>query len=126
MAAEYPGLLLLSRNEALRAYAELALLERGYPVAYFDSAREGLFWLLDHTPKAILLDEDLDVDPFAVAARIRHVKRLKEVPLAVLISPSERLRITAEVVRVLPLEKPLSREKLFRFLRLSPQQGELG
>ncbi|WP_243095312.1 response regulator [Thermus thalpophilus] len=116
MAAEYPGLLLLSRNEALRAYVELVLAETGIPVRYFDSAKEGLFWLLDHTPRAILLDEDLDVDPFAAAVRIRHVKRLKEVPLAVLISPSEKLRTTAEVVRVLPITKPLNREKLARFL----------
>jgi len=126
VATEYPGLLLLSRNEALRAYVELVLSESGLPLRYFDSAKEGLFWLLDHTPKAILLDEDLDVDPFAVAARIRHVRRLKGVPLAVLISPSDRLRTTAEVVRVAPLEKPLSREKLFQLVGGSPQEGEVG
>ena len=120
MAAEYPGLLLLSRNEALRAYTELVLAERGIPVRYFDSAREGLFWLVENTPRHILLDEDLDVDPFAVAARIRHVKRLRTVPLAVLISPTEKLRTTAEVVRVKAIEKPLTREKLFRFLGLPP------
>jgi DNA-binding response OmpR family regulator len=126
VAADYPGVLLLSRNEALRAYVEMALLGTDIPLRYFDLAREGLFWLLDHTPRAILLDEDLDLDAFAVAARIRHVKRLKEVPVAVLISPSEKQRTTAEVVRVVPLEKPLSREKLLRFLRLSPEQGEVG
>jgi len=120
VAAEYPGLLLLSRNEALRAYTELVLTERGIPVRYFDSAREGLFWLVENTPRHILLDEDLDVDPFAVAARIRHVKRLRTVPLAVLISPTEKLRTTAEVVRVVALEKPLTREKLYRFLGLPP------
>ncbi|TBH21742.1 response regulator [Thermus thermamylovorans] len=123
MAADYPGLLLLSRNEALRAYIDLVLSERGLPLRYFDSAREGLFWLLDHTPRYILLDEELDVDPFAAAARIKHVKRLKAIPLAVLIAPSEKLRTTAEVVRVVPLEKPLTREKLFRFLGMG---GELG
>lgn len=120
MAADYPGLLLLSRNEALRAYVELLLSERSIPVRHFDLAREGLFWLLEHTPRYILLDEDLDVDPFAAATRIRHVKRLKEVPLAVLIGPSEKLRTTAEVVRVVALEKPLTREKLLRFLGLNP------
>ncbi|SDE54736.1 hypothetical protein SAMN04488243_103120 [Thermus arciformis] len=119
MAADYPGLLLLSRNEALRAYVELVLSEKGIPLRAFDLAREGLFWLLDNTPRHILVDEDLDVDPFAVATRIRHVRRLKEVPLAVLISPQEKLRATAEVVRVTPIEKPLTREKLFRFLGLS-------
>jgi DNA-binding response OmpR family regulator len=119
VAAEYPGLLLLSRNEALRAYTELVLAERGIPVRYFDSAREGLFWLVENTPRHILLDEDLDVDPFAVAARIRHVKRLRTVPLAVLISPTEKLRTTAEVVRVVALEKPLTRGKLYRFLGLA-------
>ncbi|MGC8904305.1 response regulator [Thermus sp.] len=117
MAADYPGLLLLSRNQALRAYVELVLSERGVPVQAFDLAREGLFWL--NTPRHILLDEDLDVDAFAVAARIRHVRRLKEVPLAILISPQEKLRTTAEVVRVTPIEKPLTREKLFRFMGLS-------
>ncbi|WP_117236753.1 response regulator [Thermus sediminis] len=121
MAAEYPGLLLLSRSEALRAYVELLLSERGVPVRYFDAAREGLFWLVDNTPSFILVDEDLDVDPFAVASRIRHVKRLKLVPLAVLISPKENLRTTAEVVRVTPIEKPLTRERLFRFLGAAPE-----
>jgi DNA-binding response OmpR family regulator len=118
VAAEYPGLLLLSRNEALRAYVDLVLSERGIPVRHFDSAKEGLFWLVDNTPRHILLDEDLDLDPFSVANRIRHVKRLKSVPIAVLISPSEKLRTTAEVVRVTAIEKPLTREKLFRFLGL--------
>ncbi|WP_448570004.1 response regulator [Thermus sp.] len=120
MAAEFPGFLLLSRNEALRAYVDLVLSERGLPLRYFDSAKEGLFWLLDNTPRYILLDQDLDLDPFAVAARIRHVKRLKNVPVAVLISPSEKLRTTAEVVRVTALEKPLNREKLFVFLGIPP------
>lgn len=116
MAAEYPGLLFLSRNEALRAYVDLILLERGIPMRHFDLAREALFWLWEHTPRHILLDEDLD--PFAVASRIRHVRRLKPVPVAVLISPSEKHRTTAEVVRVLPIEKPLTREKLLGFLAL--------
>ncbi|GAB5602158.1 transcriptional regulator [Thermus sp. FJN-A] len=119
MAADYPGLLLLSRNEALRAYVDLILSERGIPVRHFNLAREGLFWLLDHTPSHVLLDEDLDVDPFSAAARIRHVKRLKHVPVGILIAPSEKMRTTAEVVRVTPIEKPLTREKLFRFLGLS-------
>uniref|UniRef100_A0A831XP36 Response regulator n=2 Tax=Thermus islandicus TaxID=540988 RepID=A0A831XP36_9DEIN len=118
MAAEYPGLLLLSRNEALRAYVDLVLSERGIPMRHFDLAREALFWLWEHTPRHILLDEDLDLDPFAVASRIRHVRRLKPVPVAVLISPSERHRTTAEVIRVLPIEKPLTREKLLGFLAL--------
>uniref|UniRef100_A0A7C5VK78 Response regulator n=1 Tax=Thermus caliditerrae TaxID=1330700 RepID=A0A7C5VK78_9DEIN len=123
MAADYPGLLLLSRNEALRAYVDLVLSDRNIPVRHFDLAREGLFWLVDHTPRYILLDEDLDVDPFSVASRIRHVRRLKEVPLAVLISPSERLRTTAEVVRVSPIEKPLTREKLLRFLGFNSEDS---
>ena len=118
MATDYPGLLLLSRNEALRAYVDLVLSERDVPVRHFNLAREGLFWLLDHTPRYVLLDQDLDVDPFAVAARIRHVRRLKEVPLAVLIEPTEKLRTTAEVVRVMAIEKPLTRDKLFRLLGL--------
>jgi hypothetical protein len=37
----------------------------------------------------------------------------------VLISPTEKLRTTAEVVRVVALEKPLTREKLYRFLGLA-------
>ncbi|WP_018461672.1 hypothetical protein [Thermus oshimai] len=117
MAALSDALLFMSRNEALRAYLELVLMEKGIPVVYFDSAREGLFWLVDHTPRAILLDTDLDVDPFAVASRIRHVRRLKDIPLGVIIEPQEKLRTTAEVVRVRPLEKPLTREKLLGFLQ---------
>ncbi|GGM91500.1 transcriptional regulator [Thermus composti] len=123
MAEPFPGLLLLTRNEALRAYVDLVLSEQKLSFRHFDLAREGLFWLKDHTPRYILLDTDLDLDPFAVAARIRHVRRLKEVPLAVLIPPSERLRATAEVVRVVAIEKPLSREKLFHFLGLSSALG---
>jgi len=126
VAAEFPGLLLLSRNEALRAYVELVLSGRDLPVRYFDSAKEGLFWLVDNSPRYILLDQDLDLDPFAVAARIRHVKRLKNVPVAVLISPSEKLRTTAEVVRVVAIEKPLNREKLQRFLGPSLPGGGPG
>ena len=116
MASLFPGLLLLSTNLALRAYVELLLSERGMPLAYFDTAREGLFWLVDHTPRCILIDQDLDLDPFAVAARINHVRRLKDVPLALLISPDERLKATAEVVRVKAIEKPLNREKLGAWL----------
>lgn len=118
MAASFDGLLLVSPHEPLWVYAELALEPKGVSVRYFASAKEALFWLRDHTPKAILLDTDLDVDPFA-ASRIRHVRRLKEVPLAVLIPPSEKLRTTAEVVRVQAIEKPLTREKLYRFLGLA-------
>ena len=47
------------------------------------------------------------------------MRRLKEVPVAVLIPPSEKLRTTAEVVRVQAMEKPLTREKLYRFLGLA-------
>ena len=119
MAASFDGLLLVSPHEPLWVYAELALEPKGLPVRYFASAKEALFWLRDHTPKAILLDTDLGVDPFAVASRIRHVRRLKEVPVAVLIPPSEKLRTTAEVVRVQAMEKPLTREKLYRFLGLA-------
>ena len=75
MAASFDGLLLVSPHEPLWVYAELALEPKGLPVRYFASAKEALFWLRDHTPKAILLDTDLDVDPFAVASRIRHVRR---------------------------------------------------
>ena len=102
MAASFDGLLLVSPHEPLWVYAELALEPKGLPVRYFASAKEALFWLRDHTPKAILLDTDLDVDPFAV-----------------LIPPSEKLRTTAEVVRVQAMEKPLTREKLYRFLGLA-------
>ena len=112
VAEPYPGVLLLSRNQAVRAYLELLLEGMGLSLMHFDSAREGLFWLRDYTPKLILLDQELDLDPFSVAARITHVRRLKEVPVAVLIAPDERLKTTAEVVRVRVIEKPLTREKL--------------
>ncbi len=112
MAEPYPGVLLLSRNQAVRAYLELLLEGMALSLMHFDSAREGLFWLRDYTPKLILLDQELDLDPFSVAARITHVRRLKGVPVAVLIAPDERLKTTAEVVRVRAIEKPLTREKL--------------
>lgn len=112
MAEPYPGVLLMSRNQAARAYLELLFEGKGIPVISFDSAREGLFWLRDHTPRLILLDHDLDLDPFSVAARIKHVRRLKEVPLAVMIPKDEKLKTTAEVVRVQVIEKPLTRDKL--------------
>ncbi len=122
MAAPFPGLLLLSANPALRAYVDLVLSERGVPVAYFDTAREGLFWLLDNTPRYILIDQELDLDPFAVAARIKHVRRLKAVPLAVLIPRDAKLKTTAEVVRVRDIEKPLTREKLLAWLEAVEDQ----
>lgn len=123
MAQPFSGLLLLSTNPALRAYLDLVLSEQGIPLAYFDTAREGLFWLLEHTPRGILVDQDLDLDPFAVAARIKHVRRLKEVPLAVLIPTNEVLKTTAEVVRVQFIEKPLTREKILAFLDAQASQG---
>nr|WP_279232086.1 response regulator [Thermus albus] len=107
----------------MRAYVDLVLSEQGISLRHFDLAREGMFWLVEHTPRYILLDQDLDLDPFAVAARIRHVRRLKEIPLAVLIEPSEKLRTTAEVVRVTAIEKPLNRDRLFRFLGLGPAKS---
>lgn len=91
MAEPYPGVLLMGRNQAVRAYLELLFEGKGMPVKSFDSAREGLLWLRDHTPKLILLDHDLDPDPFSVAARIKHVRRLKGVPLAVMIPKDEKL-----------------------------------
>lgn len=96
---------------------ELILEAMGIPLMHFDAAREGLFWLKDHTPRLILLDQDLDLDPFSVAARITHVRRLQGVPVAVLIPPDEKLRTTAEIVQARVVEKPLTRDKLLSLLK---------
>ncbi|PZA07303.1 MULTISPECIES: two-component system response regulator [unclassified Meiothermus] len=117
--AASPLVLVVSPSPTLKAQLELLVEELGFRWASFSQAREGLDFLKEHTPTAIVLDEGLDPDAFAIAGRLKMIKRLRDVPLVLLVSEqNERTTITAEVSRVDHLfSKPIDRRRLKSLLR---------
>ncbi|HEU4741077.1 MAG TPA: response regulator [Meiothermus sp.] len=114
-----PTVLVVSPSPTLKAQIELLLEELSLKGASFSQAQEGLNFLKENTPAVILLDEGLEPDPFTIAGRLKMIKRLRDVPLVLLISEqNERTTVTAEVSRVDHLvPKPLDRRRLKSLLR---------
>ncbi len=104
--------LVVTASPTLRALLELAIEEHGILGQYYDRAQDGLDFLKNFTPRAIVLDDVLEIDPFSIAARLKMSRRLREVPVILFVSESdEKAKLTAEFARVEHiLTKPVDRK----------------
>ena len=116
------SVVVVSANTTLRALLELTAEEEGLKSMFFDHAQEGLNFLKDNTPRLIVLDEGIDIDPFTIASRLKMSRRLREVPVAMLIAENDdKTRLTAEISRVDHVfNKPVDRRRLSSLLRSLP------
>ncbi|RDI96507.1 response regulator [Meiothermus sp. QL-1] len=117
-------ILVITPSPALRALLELSLEEEGLEGVFYEKAQQGLEFLKNHTPRAIVLDDVVEIDPFSIATRLKMSRRLREVPVVLLLSDNDdRTKLTAEFTRVEHvLSKPLDRKAFAQILRSLPQQ----
>ncbi len=113
------SVLVVTPSHPLRVLLELAIEEQGIEAHFFEKAQEGLNFLKSHTPRAIVLDDSLEIDPFSIASRLKMSRRLREVPVILLISDNdERTKLTAEFTRAEHvLSKPVDRKAFSAILR---------
>jgi len=116
--------LVVTSSQTLRALLEMAIEEQGIEAQFFEKARDGLDYLKAHTPRAIVLDDAIEIDPFSIASRLKMSRRLREVPVVLFIADNdERAKLTAEFARVEHvLSKPVDRKVFSNILRSLPQQ----
>jgi DNA-binding response OmpR family regulator len=116
--------LVVTSSQTLRALLELVIEEHGIEVQFHETAKEGLDYLKAHTPRAIVLDDAIEIDPFSIASRLKMSRRLREVPVVLLTTDGdERTKLTAEFARVdHVISKPVDRKAFSNILRHLPQQ----
>lgn len=116
--------LIVTSSQTLRALLELVIEEQHVEAEFYGSAKEGLDYLKAHTPRAIVLDDAIEIDPFSIASRLKMSRRLREVPVVLFITDgNERTKLTVEFARVeYALSKPLDRKAFANILRNLPQQ----
>jgi DNA-binding response OmpR family regulator len=116
--------LVVTSSPTLRALLELAIEEQGIEAQFYEKAQEGLNYLKAHTPRAIVLDDGIEIDPFSIASRLKMSRRLREVPVVLLMSDNDdRSKLTAEFARVEHiLSKPVDRKAFSEILRNLPQR----
>ena len=118
-AAVLNNVLVVTKSLTLRALLELSIEEQGVEALFCEKAQEGLDFLKSNTPKAIVLVGQIDIDPFSIASRLKMSRRLREVPVILLVGESdERAKLTAEISRVdHVISKPLDRKIFSTLLR---------
>ncbi|MDX2007320.1 MAG: response regulator [Meiothermus sp.] len=106
------NVLVMTPSPTLRALLELSLEEAGVGAHFTERAQEGLDFLKLYTPKAIVLDDAIEIDPFSIASRLKMSRRLRDVPVILFIAETdERAKLTAEFARVEHvLTKPVDRK----------------
>ena len=113
--------LVVSANPTMRAYLEVTLEAEGFHPQSLTDTGEALRYLKEHTPDLIVLDEDAngELKAMDLAWRIKRVRRLKDVPVVVLVSVAdERTQIAAQMARVDKLlTKPLTGREFRSFAR---------
>jgi CheY-like chemotaxis protein len=115
--------LVVTSSLTLRALLELAIEEHGVTAQFCERAQDGLDFLKAHTPRAIVLDDGIEIDPFSIASRLKMSRRLREVPVVLFITDSDdRIKLTAEFTRVEHLlSKPVDRKALSSILQNLPK-----
>jgi len=115
--------LVVTSSLTLKALLELTIEEQGVEAQFFEKAQEGLDFLKAYTPRAIVLDDGIEIDPFSIASRLKMSRRLREVPVVLFIGDSDdRTKLTAEFARVEHvLSKPVDRKVFSVILRNLPQ-----
>lgn len=118
-----PELLIVSPNPSIETLLGMAAEEVGLSCKPFESASLALQYLKENTPAVIVLDEGLDPDGFAIAARLKMHRRLRSACVVLLVAHSdEHTRATAEVSRADHVfGKPLDLKRFRQILRELPQ-----
>ncbi len=113
--------LVVSANATMRAYLEVTLEAEGFRTHSLADTGEALRYLKEHTPDLIVLDEDAkgELGALDLAWRIKRVRRLKEVPVVVLVATADqRTKVAAQMARVDKLlTKPLTGGEFRAFAR---------
>jgi CheY-like chemotaxis protein len=86
MSDAAPAVILVADDqEGQLVLVDMLLSIEGYEVVTVQDGREALEWLSKNTPDAAILDVQMPfVDGIEVCRRIKAVKRLKHVPVAIL------------------------------------------
>lgn len=95
--------LVVSANTTLRAYLEVTLEAEGFQTTSLTEGAQALRYLKEHTPALIVLDEEVksELSALDLAWRIKRVRRLKDVPVVVLVSSADqRTQVAAKMARV--------------------------
>lgn len=111
--------LVISTSPTLKALLELSIEEQGIQSAFFEKAQLGLNYLREVTPKVIVLDDMIDIDPFSITSRLKMSRRLREIPIILLIDANDQqAKLTAEIARVdYVVTKPIERRLFSTILR---------
>ncbi|GIW24754.1 response regulator [Meiothermus sp.] len=123
-AVQSNKVLVITSSLTLRALLEMVIEEQGIEAQFYEKAQEGLEFLKAHTPRAIVLDDGIEIDPFSIASRLKMSRRLREVPVVLFIADSDdRTKLTAEFARVEHvLSKPVDRKAFTSILRSLTEQ----
>ncbi|MER3483566.1 MAG: response regulator [Meiothermus sp.] len=113
------SVVVITKSLTLRALLELSIEEQGVTALFYDKAQQGLDYLKTNTPKAIVLDDAIDIDPYSIASRLKMSRRLRDIPVILLMADSDdKSKLTAEFARVdHTLSKPLDRKKFSALLK---------
>lgn len=78
-------ILLADDSASHRSLMELVLGSEGYDIVSVADGHEALAYLKDYTPELIILDVNMPrLDGLGVCERVKHVSRLKHVPVMIL------------------------------------------
>lgn len=113
------SVLVITKSLTLRALLELSIEEQGVNAVFCEKAQPGLDYLKVNTPRAIVLDDGIDLDPYSIASRLKMSRRLRDIPVILLMGDSDdKSKLTAEFARVdHTLSKPLDRKMFSALLK---------
>jgi DNA-binding response OmpR family regulator len=109
----------ITPSPTVRALLEMVLEQEGFKATFFATPHEALQLLRESVPSVLILDEGLEPDAFSVSGRLKMSRRLREMPILILVSEhDDRTRITAELSRVdHVIPKPFESRQLRSLLR---------
>jgi DNA-binding response OmpR family regulator len=118
-AVQSESVLVITKSLTLRALLELSIEEQGVSAVFYEKAQPGLDYLKVNTPRAIVLDDGIDLDPYSIASRLKMSRRLRDIPVILLMGDSDdKSKLTAEFARVdHTLSKPLDRKMFSALLK---------
>ncbi|WP_027894206.1 response regulator [Calidithermus chliarophilus] len=117
--AQSPVAVIITPNATIRALLEMVLEQEGFKAQFFGTPQEAMTLLRESVPRLLLLDEGITPDAFSVSGRLKMTRRLRDVPVLVLVSEhDDRTRVTAEISKVdHVIPKPFESRHLRSLLR---------
>ncbi len=89
-------ILVAEADAAQRSLLDVLLSPAGFQLDVRENGKEALEYLRDHTPDLAILDAKMPyLGGFDVCAKMRRVKRLKDVPVIVVVPPREKQKADA-------------------------------